>query len=97
MKKAIKSQYLIIITSFSPKSSFIFSNKLCSSFLSTLLILLLQNTYYGLDQFLKLCLLTAIEQKHYDMKYWEDKGDYQLKNTNNVDKNILKNNLKKII
>ena len=66
---------------------------------STLLISLPGNAHPGLNRLLKSSSVTAIERGHHDMKmeHWEDTVDYLLKDTDDVDKSILKDNLRKIV
>ncbi len=66
---------------------------------STLLISVPENAHPGLNRLLKSSSVTAIEPRHHDMKmeHWEDTVDYLLKDADDVDTGILKDNLKKIV
>lgn len=68
-------------------------------FLSLLLILLSKKAYPSINQLLKLCLIITIDPDHHDMKikHWENTVEFLLKDTHDMRKNILNNNLKKIV
>lgn len=56
------------------------------------------NVHPALSQLLRSSSVTAIEPRHHDMdmEHWEDTVDYLLKDTHNVERGILKDNLRKI-
>lgn len=66
---------------------------------STLLISVPRNAHPGLNRLLKSNLVIAIEPRHHNMKmeHWEDTVDYLLKDVDDVDTGILKDNLRKIV
>lgn len=66
---------------------------------SLIQILSPSNAHPNLNRLLKSSSVTAIEPGHHDMKmeHWEDTVDYLLKDTHDVERRILKDNLRKIV